>query len=126
MNTTCCCLTLSLLFSTNKCILTGTSVVGINQDYLLAIASNVTLWDKQMEFLNVSGIINANGWPWIKTDPKGSGSLPAPRSGYAATVIDWDIVLCYVLKYKGNTHSCDLYLHVIMTLRPTASHSCLL
>ena len=28
------------------------------------------------------------------------------------------------LKYKQNTDSCDSYLHVIMTLRPTASHSC--
>ena len=57
-------------------------------------------------------------------DGLGERLLPAPCSGYAATVIDWDIVLCYVLKYKRNTDSSDLYLHVIMTLRPTASYSC--
>ena len=55
--------------------------------------------------------------------PIGSGSLPAPRLGFAATVIPWDIVLCNV-KYKWNTDSCDSYLHVIMTLRPAAFHSC--
>ena len=36
-------------------------------------------------------------------------------SGFAATVIPWDIVLCNVVKYKWNTDSCDSYLHVIMT-----------
>ena len=50
-------------------------------------------------------------------------SLPTPRSGFAATVVPWDIVLCNV-KYKWNTDSCDSYLHVIMTLRPAALHSC--
>ena len=52
------------------------------------------------------------------------GPLPAPRSGYAATVIDWDIVLCDVLEYKRNTDSCDSYQHVIIPLRPIAPHSC--
>ena len=33
-------------------------------------------------------------------------------------------VLCNVVDYKWNTDSCDPYLHVIMTLRPTALHSC--
>ena len=28
------------------------------------------------------------------------------------------------VKYKWNTDSCGSYLHVIMTLRPTALHSC--
>ena len=74
----------------------------------------MTLWDKQLEMDGLGE----------RLTPKGSGLLPAPRSGYAATVIDWDIVLRYVLKYKQNTDSCDLYLHVIMTFRPTASHSC--
>ena len=41
-------------------------------------------------------------------------------------VIDWDIILCNVLEYKRNTDSCDSYLHVIITLRPTAPHSSLL
>ena len=39
-------------------------------------------------------IINVNEGPWRKAAPKGSGSLPTPRSGFAATVIPWDIVLC--------------------------------
>ena len=56
--------------------------------------------------------------------PKGSGSLPTPHPGFAATVILWDIVLCNVVEYKWNTDSCDSYLHVIMTVRPTALHSC--
>ena len=56
--------------------------------------------------------------------PKGSGSLPTSHSGFAATVILWDIVLCNVVEYKWNTDSCDSYLHVIMTVRPTALHSC--
>ena len=30
--------------------------------------------------------------PWRKATPKGSGSLPTPHSGFAATVILWDIV----------------------------------
>ena len=34
-----------------------------------------------------------------------------------------DMVLCNV-KNKWNTDSCDSYLHVIMTLRPAALHSC--
>ena len=72
---------------------------------------------------HVSEIINVNEGPWRKATPKGSGSLPTPRSGFAATVIPWDIVLCNV-KYKWNTDSCDSYLHVIMTLRPAALHSC--
>ena len=42
------------------------------------------------------------------------------RRGLAATVIPWNIVLCSVVEYKWNTDSCDLYLHVIMTLRLTA------
>ena len=41
-------------------------------------------------------IINANGGPWGKATPKGSGSLPTPHLGYAATVIPWDIVLCNI------------------------------
>ena len=77
-----------------------------------------------MELLNVNEIINVNGGPWRKATPKGSGSLPTPHSGFAATVILWDIVLCNVVEYKWNTDSCDSYLHVIMTLRPTALHSC--
>ena len=40
------------------------------------------------------------------------------------SVICWDIVLCNVLEYEWNTDTCDSYLHVIMTLRPTALHSC--
>ena len=72
---------------------------------------------------HVNEIINVNKGPWRKATPKGSGSLPTPRSGFAATVIPWDIVLCNV-KYKWNTDSCDSYLHVIMTLRPAALHSC--
>ena len=71
----------------------------------------------------VNEIINVNEGPWRKATPKGSGSLPTPRSGFAATVIPWDIVLCNV-KYKWNTDSCHSYLHVIMTLRPAALHSC--
>ena len=55
--------------------------------------------------------------------PKGSGSFPIPHSGFAATVIPWDIALCNV-KYKWNTDSCDSYLHVMMMLRPAALHSC--
>ena len=58
---------------------------------------------------------------------KGIGERLPPkvldRSGFAATVIPWDTVLCNV-KYKWNTDSCGSYLHVIMTLRPTALHSC--
>ena len=72
---------------------------------------------------HVNEIINVNEGPWRKATPIGSGSLPTPRSGFAATVIPWDIVLCNV-KYKSNTDSCDSYLHVIMTLRPAAFHSC--
>ena len=72
---------------------------------------------------HVNEIINVNEGPWRKATPIGSGSLPTPRSGFAATVIPWDIVLCNV-KYKWNTDSCDSYLHVIMTLRPAAFHSC--
>ena len=72
---------------------------------------------------HVNEIINVNEGPWRKATPKGSGSLLTPRSGFAATVIPWDIVLCNV-KYKLNTDSCDSYLHVIMTLRPAALHSC--
>ena len=72
---------------------------------------------------HVNEIINVNEGPWRKATPKGSGSLPTPRSGFAATVIPWDIVLCNA-KYKWNTDSCDSYLHVIMTLRPAALHSC--
>ena len=70
----------------------------------------------------VNEIIKVNEGPWRKATPKGSGSLPTPRSGFAATVIPWDTVLCNV-KYKWNTDSCGSYLHVIMTLRPTALHS---
>ena len=77
-----------------------------------------------MELLNVNEIFYVNGGPWRKATPKGSGSLPTPRSGFASTVILWDIVLCNVVEYKWNTDSCDSYLHVIMTLRPTALHSC--
>ena len=72
---------------------------------------------------HVNEIIKVNEGPWRKATPKGSGSLPTPRSGFAATVIPWDTVLCNV-KYKWNTDSCGSYLHVIMTLRPTALHSC--
>ena len=61
---------------------------------------------------------------------KGLGERLPPKvldhclhSGFAATVIPWDIVLCNV-KYKWTTDSCDSYLHVIMTLRPAALHSC--
>ena len=72
---------------------------------------------------HVNEIINVNEGPWRKATPKGSGSLPTPRSGFAADVIPWDIVLCNV-KYKWNRDSCDSYLHVIMTLRPAALHSC--
>ena len=43
---------------------------------------------------HVNGIINVNEGPWRKATPKGSGSLLTPRSGFAATVIPWDIVLC--------------------------------
>ena len=43
--------------------------------------------------------------------PKGSGSLSTPHSGYAATIIPWDIVLCNVVEYKWNTHTCDSYLY---------------
>ena len=43
--------------------------------------------------LNVNEIIDVNGGPWRKATPKGSGSLPTPLSGYAATVIPWD---CFV------------------------------
>ena len=67
--------------------------------------------------------MNVNEGPWRKATPKGSGSLPTPRSGFAATVIPWDTVLCNV-KYKWNTDSCGSYLHVIMTLRLTALRSC--
>ena len=74
-------------------------------------------------FASVNEIINVNEGPWRKATPKGYGSLPTPSSGFAATVIPWDIVLCNV-KYKWNTDSCDSYLHVIMTLRPAALHSC--
>ena len=38
------------------------------------------------------------GSSWSKATSKGPGSLPAPRPEYAATVIDWDIVLCNALK----------------------------
>ena len=72
---------------------------------------------------HVNEITNVNEGPWRKATPKGSGSLPTPRSGFAATVIPWDTVLCNV-KYKWNTDSCGSYLHVIMTLKPTALHSC--
>ena len=72
---------------------------------------------------HVNEIIKVNEGPWRKATPKGSGSLPTPHSGFAATVIPWDTVLCNV-KYKWNTDSCGSYLHVIMTLRPTALHSC--
>ena len=72
---------------------------------------------------HVNEITNVNEGPWRKATPKGSGSLPTPRSGFAATVIPRDTVLCNV-KYKWNTDSCGSYLHVIMTLRPTALHSC--
>ena len=72
---------------------------------------------------HVNEIIKVNEGPWRKATPKGSGSLPTPRSGFAATVIPWDTVLCNY-KYKWNTDSCGSYLHVIMTLRPTALHSC--
>ena len=72
---------------------------------------------------HVNEITNVNEGPWRKATPKGSGSLPTPRLGFAATVIPWDTVLCNV-KYKWNTDSCGSYLHVIMTLRPTALHSC--
>ena len=72
---------------------------------------------------HVNEIIKVNEGPWRKATPKGSGSLPTPRSGFAATVIPWDTVLCNV-KYKWNTDSCGSYLPVIMTLKPTALHSC--
>ena len=50
------------------------------------------LRNTQLELLNVNEIINVNGGPWRKATPKGSGSLPTPHSGYAATIISWDIV----------------------------------
>ena len=34
------------------------------------------------------------------------------------------VMLNINVKYKWNTNSCGSYLHVIMTLRPTALHSC--
>ena len=36
---------------------------------------------------HVNEITNVNEGPWRKATPKGSGSLPTPRSGFAATVI---------------------------------------
>ena len=69
------------------------------------------LRNKQLELLNVNEIINVNGGPWRKATPKGSGSLPTPHSGYAATIIPWDIVLRNVVEYKWNTDTCDSYLY---------------
>ena len=69
------------------------------------------LRNKQLELLNVNEIINGNGGSSRKATPKGSGSLPTPHSGYAATAIPWDIVLCNVVEYKWNTDTCDSYLH---------------
>ena len=37
-------------------------------------------------------LLKVNEGPWRKATPKGSGSLPTPRSGFAATVIPWDTV----------------------------------
>ena len=54
---------------------------------------------------HVNEITNVNEGPWRKATPKGSGSLPTPHLGFAATVIPWDTVLCNV-KYKWNTDSC--------------------
>ena len=65
------------------------------------------LRNKQLELLNVNEIISVNGGPWRKATPKGSGSLPTPHSGYAATIIPWDIVLCNVVEYKWKTDTCD-------------------
>ena len=36
-------------------------------------------------------IIDVHEGPWRKATPKGSGSFPIPRSGFAATVIPWDM-----------------------------------
>ena len=49
----------------------------------------MTLWDKQLKM---------DGLEERLTSKVLAGLLPAPRSGYAATVIDWEIVLCYVSK----------------------------
>ena len=37
--------------------------------------------------------------------------MQTPHSGYVATIIPWDIVLCNVVEYKWNTDTCDSYLY---------------
>ena len=84
------------------------------EKYSIQFKTISNLRNKQLELLNVNeiiNVINVNGGSWRKVTPKGSGSLPTPHSGYAATVIPWDIVLCNVVEYKWNTDTCDLYLH---------------